>query len=192
MVFRPYTIADLAAFNIICQPAVFFRREAYRKAGGLDPSFRFLLDHDLWLRIAAGGTIRQVPRLWAFARQHPEAKNVAQAEQFGAEGHRIVERLRADPVLSGIYAADERRIRAAALRFEARYLLDGGKGREAFRVYLRSLRIHPLTALVEWRRIVFAGLSSIGLSGLGDIYYRRKRRKGSKLLKGVENVEELY
>ncbi len=192
MLFRPYTAADLAAFNIICQPAVFFRREAYQKTGGLDPSFHFLLDHDLWLRIAARGPIRHVPELWAFARQHPEAKNVAQADKFGEEAHRLVEKLAGDPAYAEIYASNERRIRAAALRFEARYLLDAGKGRAAFRTYLRSLGVHPATALVEWHRIVFAGLSVIGLGGLGAVYYRRKRKRGSGQLRGVANVSELY
>ena len=192
MVFRPYTTADLAAFNIICQPAVFFRREAYEKAGGLDPSFHFLLDHDLWLRIAATGEIHHVPELWAFARQHPGAKNVAQAENFVGEAHRLVEKLVNDPAWAEIYPANERRIRAGALRFEARYLLDAGKGRAAFRAYLRSLGIHPATALVEWRRIAFAGLSSIGLGVLGGWYYRRKRRRGAGQLRGVANVKELY
>ncbi|HUF38333.1 MAG TPA: glycosyltransferase family 2 protein [Anaerolineales bacterium] len=192
MLFRPYSAADLAAFHIICQPAVFFRREAYLRAGGLDPSFHFLLDHDLWLRIAARGSIRYVPELWAFARQHPDAKNVAQAERFGEEAHRIVDRLRTDPAYAEIYPANERRIRAAALRFEARYLLDAGRDRAAFRTYLRSLRTHPATAFVEWHRIIFAGLSAIGLGGLGAVYYRRKRRRGSQQLRGVANVADLY
>ena len=176
MDFRPYSAADLATFHIICQPAVFFRREAYLRAGGLDPSFHFLLDHDLWLRIAARGPIRHVPELWAFARHHPEAKNVAQAEEFGEEAHRVAARLASDPAFTGIYAANKRRIQAAALRFEARYLLDAGKGRAAFGVYLRSLGTHPGTALVEWPRIAFAGLSSVGLGFLGNWYYRWKRR----------------
>ena len=124
--------------------------------------------------------------------EHPAAKNVAQAERFGEEAHRIVRRLAADPAFSDIYAANERRIRAAALRFEARYLLDAGKGRAALRNYLRSLRLHPATALVEWHRIAFAGLSSIGLGKSGELYYRWKRKKGSKLLRGVKNVEGLY
>ena len=192
MIFRPYSAADLATFHIICQPAVFFRREAYQDAGGLDPSFHFLLDHDLWLRIAARGPIRHVPELWAFARQHPEAKNVAHAEKFGEEAHRVADRLANDPAFTGIYTAKKRRIQAAALRFEARYLLDAGQGRAAFGVYLRSLGTHAGTALVEWRRIAFAGLSVIGLSGLGDIYYRRKRRRGSGQLRGVANVSDLY
>jgi glycosyltransferase involved in cell wall biosynthesis len=48
-------LEDLLCFQIIGQPAVFFRRDALEKAGYLDASYHFLLDHHLWLRIAFTG-----------------------------------------------------------------------------------------------------------------------------------------
>lgn len=191
MMFRQYTPADLAAFNIICQPAVFMRREAYFKAGGIDLNYHFLLDHHLWLRIAVSSPFIFSSHPWAFARQHPGAKNVALAQKFGAEAHRIVAWLQTDPDYAAVYAEHERRIRAAAQRFDARYLLDGGFAGTAFTTYLRSLTTHLPTALTEWPRIVFAGLSMLGLQRLGDIYYRRKHAHGSRLWDGVKNVSEL-
>ncbi len=39
------SLQDLLCFQIIRQPAVFFRHEAYENIGGLDTTFHFLLDH---------------------------------------------------------------------------------------------------------------------------------------------------
>ena len=192
MLFRQYTQADLAAFNIICQPAVFMRRDAYLAAGGIDLSYHFLLDHHLWLRIAEGSNILFASRLWAFARQHAAAKNVAMAKRFGTEAHRIVRWMKDTPSYQPVLAESGRRIQAAALRFDARYLLDGGFAARALKTYLHALTIHPRTALTEWQRMVFALLSTIGLSDLGKIYYRRKHKQGSKTLPHVRNVSALY
>ncbi|NJN43487.1 MAG: glycosyltransferase [Anaerolineae bacterium] len=126
LAFDQWGVDDLAAFNILTQPAVFIRREAWERVGGLDTSYHLLLDHHLWLRIAAGFEIVGLPELWAFARHHPDAKNVAQAEKFGQEAYRVIGWMQADPALGQVFARQPRNIRAAALRFSARYLLDGG------------------------------------------------------------------
>ncbi len=43
-------------------------RAAFEQAGGLDTTFHFLLDHQLWIKIAALGKILHVPQTWAAAR----------------------------------------------------------------------------------------------------------------------------
>lgn len=58
----------------ICQPAVFFRREAYFRAGGLDMSMRFSFDYDLLLRMLRRGRAGRIRRYLAAFRVHPEAK----------------------------------------------------------------------------------------------------------------------
>jgi hypothetical protein len=52
MVFREWDLKDLMAFNIIGQAGVFMRKKALDASGYLDPSYHYLLDHQLWLRIA--------------------------------------------------------------------------------------------------------------------------------------------
>jgi GT2 family glycosyltransferase len=41
--------------NFVCCPSVLFRTEAYRRAGGFDPSLSFALDWDLWFRLIEVG-----------------------------------------------------------------------------------------------------------------------------------------
>ncbi len=85
-----WNLGDLMEFNIIGQPAVFFRRQSLRNAGFLDPKYHLLLDHHLWLRIAQQGKMVHISREWASARFHREAKNISSASLFGEEAYRIL------------------------------------------------------------------------------------------------------
>jgi glycosyltransferase involved in cell wall biosynthesis len=52
-----------------CPAAVFIRRDAIERAGGLDLNLRHWADYDLWLRLErAGATFEQIPRLLAARR----------------------------------------------------------------------------------------------------------------------------
>jgi len=164
--YRQMELLDLMCFNIIGQPAVFIRRDSLNKSGLLDLTYKFLLDHHLWLRLATLGPIFHVNKTLATARFHSESKNVAQAGEFGKEAFRIVEWMRADPAFKDLFHANQSRIVSAAERVNARYLLDGGESRQAFQAYLKSLRLHPATALKEWYRIIFALLTGWGFGFL--------------------------
>jgi GT2 family glycosyltransferase len=186
--FGDWGLAELMRFRIICQPAVFMRRAALEQAGFLDPSFHFLLDHHLWLRLARIAPIRHVPRLWAAARRHSGAKNVAQAAGFGREAFRILDWMRSQPDLVPQVEADRRRIEAGAHRLDARYLLEGGLPGPALKAYGRALWLSPGFALQHWHRMVYAALSLAGASGLAGWYYRLRpdRRPDLAGLPGIE------
>ena len=192
MRFGNFTWEDFARFQIICQPAVFLRRQTFLSAGAIDPSYHFLLDHQLWLRVTSRFPTQHVPQVWAFARHHPGAKNVAQAAEFGQEAFRIVEWLRADPEYTKRNLDQDPRVLAGAHRFNARYLLDGGQPRAALGAYWKAVQMHPVTGLQEFPRIVFAGLSMVGFKGLGNLYYRIKARRLPRSMPGIENIKTLY
>jgi len=177
--YKQLSLEDLLCFQIIGQPAVFFRRDAFEKTGGLDTTFHFLLDHHLWIRIAEQGKILHVPQTWSAARYHAEAKNRAKAAEFGREAFRILDWAKSQPGLAESISGVERRARASAHRVDARYLLDGGQSLSALKAWVRALFIHPPTALARLNILASALLNLSGLSALRQLILRRRQRRFS-------------
>jgi glycosyltransferase involved in cell wall biosynthesis len=175
--YRQLSLEDLLAFQIIGQPAVFMRKAAVEQAGGLNPSFHFMLDHHLWIRLAALGPICHVDSTWAAARYHPEAKNRAQAPEFGREAFQILDWAQSQPELTSLLAHMGRRARASAYRVQARYLLDGGQPWAALEAWGRTLAIHPPTAFARLNLLVSAALNLAGLGGLRLAYLRWRQNR---------------
>jgi GT2 family glycosyltransferase len=174
--YKQLSLEDLCCFQIIGQPAVFFRREAFEEAGGLDTAFHFLLDHHLWIRIAQQGKILHVPQTWAVARYHAEAKNRSKAAEFGREAFHILDWLKSQPELVSVFSNVERRARASAHRVDSRYLLDGGQSFSALKAWTRALLIHPPTALARLNIFLSALLNLSGLSALRELILHRRQR----------------
>ena len=61
------------AFGAV-QPAMFFRRDAYWKVGGLDESLHYAMDWDLLLKLARVGNVVAIPDHLANIRYYPETK----------------------------------------------------------------------------------------------------------------------
>ncbi len=176
-----YSLEDLLCFQIIGQPAVFFRRAVLENAGGLDTSFHFMLDHHLWIRMAQQGKILHVPQVWAAARYHPLAKNRSKPVEFGIEAFRILDWTRTQPKLWQMLARVKKRAQASALRVNARYFLDAGQPRAALGAWFQALFIHPPTALKRLNIFISALLNIFGLGHLREwILSRRKRGYSQK------------
>ncbi len=175
--YRQLTLEDLLCFQIIGQPAVFMRRVAFKKTGGLDLNFHFMLDHQLWIKLAAQGQIVHINQTWAAARYHPQAKNRAQAPGFGREAFRILDWAKTQSDLALILQSVQRRARASAHRVDARYLLDDGQSWNALKAWMRALSIHPPTALA---RLNLLGSSLLNLIGMNRIRVAILNRRQSQ------------
>jgi glycosyltransferase involved in cell wall biosynthesis len=175
--YKQLSLQDLLCFQIIGQPSVFFRRSALKKAGWLEPSFHFMLDHHLWIRLAEQGRILHVPQLWSAARYHPQAKNRARAAEFGREAFRVLNWAKTQPTLAEAMSGLERRALASAHRYDARYLLDGDQPAAALGAWFQALFLHPPTAWARLNIFVSAVLELLGLSKLRSIILQRRRRK---------------
>lgn len=180
--FKPYEIEDLMQFNIICQPAVFTRLKIVKALGGVDDSYNYLMDHHLWLRLAMEGDMIHIPEILAQARYHDDAKNIAHAANFGVEAFRLVGWMRSNMYLRRIMGEDRlgQRVESAAHRFNARYLMDANKNKEAFHEYWMSFKLSPKTCLKEWHRWLFTFLAMLGLGFLKKIFYGAKRARYKK------------
>lgn len=71
--------------NAVCQPGSFFRSDAFWAVGGIDESFEFAMDYELWLKLGSRYGVRHVNRAQAAYRYHDDSKSVAQYDSFGPE-----------------------------------------------------------------------------------------------------------
>jgi glycosyltransferase involved in cell wall biosynthesis len=91
----PFDTGNLARRCFICQPAAFFRRDAFMAAGALDPALRFALDYDLWIRMAGlppPATIVKIDGTLAMQRLHAGAKTVQETGPALAETIAVLKR----------------------------------------------------------------------------------------------------
>lgn len=188
MRYGDWNLCDLMEFNIIGQPGVFMRKQALEEAGYLDPEYDYLLDHQLWLRIASVFKIQHVTDFFAAARFHSQAKNLAQTEGFSRDAFRIVEWMKSDPKLSNFFNRHRRKIMAGAYRFSARYLMDGGDNAQAFSHYLKGFWNSPSAILKDLPRAAYSLLYFLPAV---------KRKKADYLQKRLdrlaqENMDKIY
>ena len=58
----------------IVQPAAFWRRDLWKRVGGLREDFEFAFDYEFWMRVAAETTLHYVPVCFAVECLHGDAK----------------------------------------------------------------------------------------------------------------------
>lgn len=189
--YRQYSVDDLLAFNVLLQPAVFMRCEALEQAGYLRPERHMILDHELWVRIAAAFPIQHVDVYWAVERTHEDAKTVAQSAKFVEEAFNFVGSVRQEPQFLDIFEAHDQKIRAGLHIFSARRLIDAGQLNKALGHFKQAWRIEPRTVLAIWYKWVQALGGALGLDGL-FLWYRKTRRKlthrGKRLIVGENGI----
>ena len=78
--------------DLVPQPGMLIRREAWQAVGGLDESLRFAMDLDLLLRLKRRGPLVSVPRIVSTFRWHAESLTVSDRTTSLAESEAVKRR----------------------------------------------------------------------------------------------------
>jgi glycosyltransferase involved in cell wall biosynthesis len=80
----PWGARSPHAHHVLGQETCFWRRDAYDRAGGIDATFRFAVDYDLFSRLARLGPFAHCGRIWGFFRKHAASKTMTSYADVGA------------------------------------------------------------------------------------------------------------
>ncbi|MBX6314716.1 MAG: glycosyltransferase [Isosphaeraceae bacterium] len=142
-------VAELAVSNPVRCSAVVIRKAAWADVGSFDPSYRYVVDWDFWLRVARRWSVAWLARPTVAIRWHP----ASETHRFKTGTADLDEQAR---LLEGLYATDgprlpeARRLRRAAERRLARAYLNraydaakGGDSSLSRRCLRRALALGP-------------------------------------------------
>jgi glycosyltransferase involved in cell wall biosynthesis len=158
------SLKDLLGFRVLLQPTVFMRQHALREAGYLPVESRLLLDHELWIQIAARYPILHQEGFWAVERSHETAKTIALAAHYGPDAFVLLDHLRTQELFSEIIQRNEKEIYAGLHIFSARRLIDARQPSRALNHFWKAFRLYPPAAIRMWFKILQAMGGLIGLS----------------------------
>lgn len=153
-------------------PGMLFRRQAFARVGGWDPSLRQIPDYEFLLRIGLCGEGVHVARRLASFRVHEQSQTFALADACRVREHgRVIAGFFARDDVPAAYRAARRQAEANAAILMSRGHLRAWRFAQALACWLQALAAHPgvLLRARTWR------LLANGLLGRALHHWRARR-----------------
>lgn len=96
----PFSRRLLRLYNFIPQPAVFVRRSVVGRGDFVDRAFDYMMDRELWLRLAAKTRFRRLDQIVAVDRHHLQRKSYTRLDVAVHDDRLIRRRYRLPPAAS--------------------------------------------------------------------------------------------
>ena len=77
---EPFDFLKMAVRTLFSQQSSFMKKKAYDDSGGLDTSLRYVMDYDLWVRMAKKYKLDCMPEFLALFRLQEKSKTVSSGE----------------------------------------------------------------------------------------------------------------
>jgi glycosyltransferase involved in cell wall biosynthesis len=174
----PVRPADLYNLHLyLPQESTFFRRDVYRAVGGVDPSLRYAMDYDLWLRLARLGPPLYVDAHVGVFRVLNGQKS-SDVTAYQAEEELVKRRYAGDFEVYGSFRGQQRMLAIRAARLLRRLQIDGAAGvwGQALRVW-RGEQVSPgsTRSTILMAAGAAAGLLALTVQGMSIL-----RRRGAR------------
>ncbi|MFQ5922230.1 MAG: glycosyltransferase family 2 protein, partial [Anaerolineales bacterium] len=171
-----HSLEDLLSFKVLLQPTVFMRKKVLERLGYLRTDLDLILDHELWIRIAAHYPILHVKEFWAVERTHEVAKTIAKSADFVEEAFGLIRTLETEEPYSAVIRTRRNQIMAGLHVFVARRLIDAGMWGEALAHFGEAVRLSPTVVMRVWYKYVQALGGAVGAGGAFAAYRNLRRR----------------
>jgi hypothetical protein len=122
-----YDLLVVETENFIPQPGTFLRREIVNKAGNLDETFHYVMDHDLWLRVGLYTPMMYLHYRMGYARLHEDAKTLRAMDGFAGEFIRMYQQFLSHPQCPAHFKKKERAILHQVFIHSASFSFWGGE-----------------------------------------------------------------
>jgi len=126
----------------ICQPSVFFRRRVLQKYGLLDPSLRYCMDYEYWLRLGQEIEFVRLPQFLAGSRMYRDNKTLRDRARVHAEINHMLEKRLGEIPTRWIY------------NYAFAVVDSKGYDRGQPRKYVLLLILSTLFAFLRWRHYI--------------------------------------
>lgn len=140
---KPFALANMLLQNQLAQPSVFIRRGALERVGMLDESMHYLMDYDLWLRIALHFPFTRAKETLANFRLHDDSKTASQYRYFLNDNLRLLDKAFSDSALPAELASMRPRAENYAYVLTALHCYSLGRSQDGRELMQRYFETQP-------------------------------------------------